>query len=180
MFTTRYRAKIIANVYKDYLKSDDKILDIGCGNGIVTRYLIDHLNLDIWGTDIQEYLKELIPFQKMISNRELPFKNDSFDWALFNDVLHHSQEIPILIREGLRVAERVLIFEVKPSLIAKIIDKGINFFHNKKMPVPLNFLNFAEWEELLKKLNCCYKIIKLKKPYWFYPLSNFLIVIERR
>lgn len=180
MLTTKYRAKYIANIYKSYLKPEDKILDIGCGNGIVSKILIDNLRLKIVGTDIHYYLKEDIEFKKMESEKNLPFASHSFDWTLFNDVLHHCYDQKSLINEALRVADKVLIFEVKPSFLAKIIDLVINLFHNIKMPKPLNFLTLKQWQDLLAEIDCQFEIIKLKKPFFFYPIKNFLIVLKNK
>lgn len=86
--TMPYRCRLIIQAYRDWIKNDEKILDIGCGNGIVANFLIKHLEVNITGCDIENYLIYDLPFVK-IAKDKFPFSNRRYDVALLNDVLHH-------------------------------------------------------------------------------------------
>jgi len=176
MITTRIRGDYLAKIYQDYLTPGERVLDIGCGNGIVSQILIDKLGVNLLGTDIDQYLKKEIPFKLMNRDSILPFKDQEFDYALFNDVLHHTTKIRELIKEAKRVSGKVLIFEMEPGNLNKFVDKTFNWFHRPQMKVPLNFLTKEEWAGLLSELNLEFAILELEKPF-YYPLKHLLIEI---
>lgn len=178
MFLTKYRAKIIAELYKPYLASGMDVLDIGCGNGEVSDHFLNKFKIKLVGTDIDEYLKKKIEFKKMVEPDQLPFLDKQFQVAMFNDTLHHTGCIEKLIKEASRVANTVLIFEMQGNFWARLIDRGINWFHRPQMPVPLNFKTKKQWEDLLSKLNCEYKVEIVKKPFFGYPLNHLFIILE--
>lgn len=180
MITTRYRAKLIGDLYTDQLQKVDKVLDVGCGNCIVGEYLSKRFSLKLVGTDILFYPKVDIPVVKMEGPDRLPFEDNSFDVVLFNDMLHHTELKKDLVAEGLRVGSKILIFEMEPTWIAKIVDRVLNFFHNPGMEVPLAFFRKDEWTQLLEQLDCQYIIEVVKKPFKFYPLQHLYIKIERK
>ena len=155
------------------------VLDIGCGNGVVSYEIKKHFNCNLVGTDILNYLKRDIPLKKTIDEDKLDFKDNEFDLGLFNDALHH---MPYntqfkLIKEALRVCSKVIIFEVKPTFIAKAVDYLINRIHNSDMPIPLSFREEREWTQRFKEEGISFEIFNVKKPVCLYPFSNFLFIL---
>ncbi len=179
-FTTRYRANLIINSYKHWVTKEKKVLDIGCGNGVVSRYLQKYFKWDLTGCDIMEYTVEKIKFVHMTDRYKLPFKNKSFEIAMLNDMLHHvtyeNQEK--LIVESLRVAKKVLIFDENPTLIGKISDFLINQFHNSNMEFLFTFRTKENWEKLFKKLKVSSNYHKVHKAL-FYPFSHTAFLIKK-
>lgn len=178
MIFTKIRAKLIFQEYQPILKSGQKVLDIGCGDGQVSEYLQKKLKIQLTGTDISDYLKVEIPFEKMPNENILPFVDNQFEFAMFNDVLHHTDLKESLLREALRVANKLLIFELEPSLIAQFVDKFFNKLHYPQMPVPLAFLDYQEWSKLITKLGYQFTISKVRKPFW-YPLNHYFITVSK-
>ena len=175
-FTLEYRAKIVIKAISPHLSKDKKVLDIGCGNGVVSHEIEKFFNCDLTGTDIFSYLRRDIKFKKMHKEDELDFNDKEFDTGLLIDTLHH---IPFdgqikIIKEALRVCREVLIFELRPTLIVKIIDFLINKIHYRKMPILLTHRKKESWIRLLKDNDINLKFYKVKKPSFWYPATNYL------
>ena len=179
-FTTELRFYLLIQAYKHWLHKRENVLDVGCGDGIMTSLLIKNLNIQTTGCDIQNYLKVNIPFSQMISETILPFKKNSFDCVMLNDVLHHMSfdKQELLIQECLRIAPKVLIFEDEPTLVGKSADFLINKFHNFTMPVPLTFRSNQQWKNLFKKLDIDYTFKKINQPL-FYPFNHQAFLLKK-
>jgi len=180
--TMAYRSKIVVNVINHFIKKKDRVLDVGCGNGWITEEVRKKTGCQTTGTDILNYLEINMPFKKMKSSGKLPFKSNSFDIVTFVDMLHHvgKEDQERLIREGLRVGKRVIIFEVKPTVLAKLIDYLINQIHNTEMNIPLNFRSVDGWKWIFKRIKCKHKVIDVKKPNILYPIKNYIFVVEKK
>lgn len=178
--TTKYRYKLIIQAYKNWIKRGENILDVGCGDGIISERLITEFSVNLVGCDILDYLIRNIPFVKMNSKNKLPFKDNSFDVVMVNDVLHHMKkkdQIKI-IKEALRLSPKVLIFEDKPTFFGKLADVLANVLHNVKMDVPLTFREKSEWENIFKGLDTSYETIELPRPL-LYPFSHIAFSLKK-
>lgn len=178
-FTTPYRTKLIISVYEKWFKKGGKVLDVGCGTGIVAHLLKKELGVKITGCDVKKYLIYNIPFVK-VNGDKLPFPKQSFDVVLFNDVLHHIEKPKQeqVLKEALRVGKNVFIFEYEAGVGGKILDIVLNKFHYDDLAVPLTFRNAKEWKQLFKKLSASCKYIKLKRAFW-YPFTHIVFKVSR-
>lgn len=177
--TSSYRCKLIMDAYKHWLKKNDCALDIGCGNGIITKFLMDHFSLKIIGCDIKNYLVYDIPFKK-INGVKLPFKKNEFDTVFLNDVLHHItyKNHEKLIYEASIISKKILIFDAEPTFFGKFADIVLNKYHYGDLKIPLSFRTVKDWQKLFKKLSLKSKIVKLKRPFW-YPFSHIAFEVEK-
>lgn len=193
--TLRNRAHLVVKTYADFIKPDCRVLDVGCGNGVISKIISDAFNCKIVGTDIMDYRKIEIDFEPMTNGDKLPFKDNSFDVVMFNDVLHHMpyETQTVLIKEALRVGKRVLIFELEPTMYAKITDWLANKVHNLRMHIPFTYRTLNGWETLLKenKINYRSMIIRRKFPsnilhlsyenlaeLLYNPITNYFFSLE--
>ena len=179
-FTIKYRASLIANAYKDFLGPSKKVLDIGCGNGIVGAEVAKQTGASISGTDIMEYLKMPIPFRKIINEEKIPYDDNSFDVAMINDVLHHMpyEQQGKILREALRVSPTVLAFELEPTPLTRFLDWLSNKIHNWRMRIPFTFRKRTGWETYLKEQGFRFEIRSVPRPA-LYPVSNFVLILRR-
>jgi ubiquinone/menaquinone biosynthesis C-methylase UbiE len=109
---------------KDFIKKNSKIIDIGCGSGILANELSRSFDAEVTGVDIIDVRAYKIPF-KLIDGKELPFEDNSFDNALIAYVLHHAQDPIHVLEEAKRVAKnKIFVYEDIPEgLVTKIFTK---------------------------------------------------------
>lgn len=97
------------------LKPDCLLLDVGCGDGVLTEYLADTYAVHAIGSDPKNNecwrnsTNRRIELQRS-SVYSLPFNEDTFDYVFMKDVLHHIDEPdndPESILRGLEEIERV-------------------------------------------------------------------------
>lgn len=179
-FTSTYRTKLILDVYKKWIRAGAKVIDIGCGTGVVGKILQDDLSIKITGADVKNYLIYKIAFVEIKKGR-IPAKNKSYEVALLNDVLHHvNREDQVdIIEEANRVAKSILVFEFEPTLIGKATDIILNEFHYGDLNVPLSQRSMNEWQTLFKSMGYQYETVKLKRPFW-YPFSHFAFKLVKK
>lgn len=173
----QYRGRIIIGALSPFLSEEKSVLDIGCGNGVVSSQIAERFGCRLVGTDILYYTTKDLPFLRMQEDYTLPFKDNEFDIGLFNDVLHHMpfEKQILLVTEALRVCSEVLIFEAKPTLAAKFLDRVANHIHYPEIPITLTHRTKKDWLELLSSGVITAEAHDVKKPFPLYPFTNFLL-----
>jgi ubiquinone/menaquinone biosynthesis C-methylase UbiE len=165
-FTITYRARRIFQAYDGLIQPGQQVLDIGCGNGIVGAMIRDRFQCQVTGTDILDYVKTGLPFKRLADGGELAFGDQSMDVAMLNDMLHHvpSAGQEKLIREALRVAKRVLVYEVKPGAYVSFTDWLPNKIHQPLMRISLSHRSREAWLELFKQLGAQVEVREIVDP----------------
>ncbi len=178
------------NLIKKYAK-DGKILEAGCGTGIVSSYLAQTND-----TSAVELDKEMVKLAKYASKEffggknkitqgtilDLKFDNDTFEVSFSNGVLEHFEDADIIkiINEQLRVS-KYMIFGI-PSCYYEPEEAS---FGNER------FLNKKHWLGLIDQSNGVLvesmnfsdekpfsRLLKPKK--WFRPSPFFIFVLKRK
>lgn len=138
----------------DFIEKGSKILDLGCGSGIVGKTFQEFFQAEIIGVDIKDCRVCPIPF-KLIDGKNLPFPEKSFDVVLINYVLHHSKDPQALLKESKRVGKKIIIFEDLPEgLFSKLICKFHGLSYSKLFRNP-NFISFKsemDWEKVFREI----------------------------
>ena len=170
--TSKFRAKLIAEVYSLWIYKGSQVLDVGCGTGVVADYISNKLSLTISGCDIDKYLLTDIAFFKMKSISELPHAK-RYDFSMFNDMLHHTNydNQLTLLKESLRISDAVVIFELIPTIIGRYGDFFLNKIHNPKMEIPYTYRSQKEWENIFKKNKYKFEKKIVKRPL-LYPFNH--------
>ena len=167
------RARRLMNHIIGATEDCTSMLDLGCGDMILTEYLHHHSNLQVTGIDTIDSNLSHLPVQLYDGDR-IPFPDGTFDVAMVAYVLHHCRDISAVLSEMKRVtARKLLVFE-------EIYNRGIsrsiltmhdfgNRFLSTKMNIPCNFLRIEQWYDCFAA--CGLKVEKCMRIYQ-YPVLN--------
>jgi SAM-dependent methyltransferase len=158
------------------------ILDIGAGDGGLSNELLKKIKVKITGVDPYPQQKTFIPI-KIFDGKTVPFKDNSFDMAMINDVLHHDNHPEIILNEAKRVSKKYIL--IKDHYFQNKIDylvlKWGDHLGNASygVNIPYNFLIIDKWKKLFKQLNL--KIIKQKnfKYNLIDPTKQIIFLLEK-
>ena len=128
----------IAKVIKERKKASAKVLDIGCGGGLLTNYLAQEghqvSGIDLSSSSleigIKNDLSKTVEY-KEANAYELPYQNGSFDVVAAMDVLEHVENPEKVISQASRVLRK----------------NGLFFFHtfNRNLLSYLLVIKGVEW-----------------------------------
>lgn len=127
-----------------------RVLDIGCGDGTIAALLTEQrADLTIEGVEYAPRPTCRIPCRAFDGVR-LPFADASFDACLFVDVLHHTPDVTLLLREATRVARSAVV--LKDHLSEGFLDHAVlrvmDWVGNRPHGVvlPYNYQSKRQWE----------------------------------
>ena len=166
---------------RNFIKKGSKILDLGCGSGIVGITFKDFFGAEIIGVDVKDQRVVDMAF-KIIDGKSLPFPENFFDVTLLNYVLHHSEDPSLLLKEAKRVSKKIIIFE---DLSEGFLSKVICWFHSltfnpffQKQKGLLSFKPEKEWEKIFNSLDLL--IFQKKRIKSFYPVKKIQFVLSKK
>jgi len=176
--TSAYRARLIVRSYQNEILPTSRILDIGCGTGVVGKIIADHFDCDITGCDISDYRLRNIKFKRMNTIDKLPFRKKLFDVSMVNDVLHHMtyQTQEAIITEALRVSSKLLVFEMNPDILGKTLDLLLNKVHHRSMAVIYTYRAYPQWKKVVKDARLQIKQLPFTKPP-LYPIHHLVFKV---
>src|SRR2546421_9693018 len=86
-----------------------EVLDIGCGNGFIAHHLSAMLGTSVIGIDLGKRPRAPIDYRRY-DGVQFPVPDNSFDAVLLCYVLHHAQDVRVVLcemRRALRDGDRV-------------------------------------------------------------------------
>jgi SAM-dependent methyltransferase len=150
------RVSVLAGHIARLLAENASVLDVGCGDGLLAT-AISGLRPDvaIEGIDVMIRPGTHVPVTTFDGVR-IPFADGAFDVVTFVDVLHHTDDPTVLLKEAARVARRAVIvkdhllngFLAGPTL--RYMDRVGNVKHG--VVLPFNYWPRAKWREVIQSL----------------------------
>ena len=105
------RVRCLKSILDPLLPSEGKVLDVGCGDGFLSKYLVSNKkDLTITGVDVLIREESHIPVIKVDCNF-IPFDDKSFDAVLLIDTLHHATDPLSLLLEASRISSKSIIIK---------------------------------------------------------------------
>jgi len=171
------RMAVLAAHVSRMIPRDARVLDVGAGDGKIDALIAAaREDLTIAGVDVLKRDGTFVPV-RMFDGRTLPFADKSFDVILLVDVLHHTDDPWILLREASRVASRLVIVKdhTKNGPLAgarlSFMDYVGNAHHGVRLPH--NYLSGARWNELFNALG--FSVAETVRDLGLYPWPANLV-----
>jgi SAM-dependent methyltransferase len=153
------RAEKLTRALDSLIPDSGRILDVGCGNGVIPRKLQQlSPGRDFAGVEVVERETCMIPC-RMYDGKTIPFSPDSFDYVLFVDVLHHAVEAEDLLRQARLIARRGII--IKDHYCESRVDYYtlalMDWVGNAQYGImlPNRYNAAAEWHAMFARLGLC-------------------------
>ena len=102
------RSVILANLIRPLLPNSGRVLDVGCGDGRVASRWTETLAVE--GIDVLARDDALIPIHAF-DGLHMPFDDKSFDAVTLVDVLHHTDDPLVLLKEAARVTRAIVVIK---------------------------------------------------------------------
>jgi ubiquinone/menaquinone biosynthesis C-methylase UbiE len=153
------RVKVLANQFANLLPSEKSLagLDVGCGSGEVATLIMEkRSNIVLQGVDVLVRKDALINVTAF-DGKQLPFEDNSFDFVMLSDVLHHTDNPASLLKECSRVAKEYVIIKdhYSESRWDKIRLSFMDWVGNRGYGVrlPYNYLSRSQWKQAYSQAN---------------------------
>ena len=102
-------------VIADIIEKNKRVLDVGCGDGTLMKFLKDNKNIDCRGMEISKNKvqkcieKGLTVVEGNAENDLIQFPNKSFDYAILSQTLQAFLNPELVINELLRVGKKAIV-----------------------------------------------------------------------
>jgi SAM-dependent methyltransferase len=172
------RTRVLAELLAAQVPQGASVLDVGCGDGTIASRIAE-LRPDISIQGVEFLVRPGCKIEcRSFDGLTLPYPDASFDVCLFVDVLHHTQDPAILLREAVRVSRDFVL--LKDHLDENIFDditlRFMDWVGNRPHGVVLTY-NYQSWKQWAAYFSLC----GLKQENWsgtvpLYPWPFSLVV----
>ncbi|MFN0279748.1 MAG: class I SAM-dependent methyltransferase [Pyrinomonadaceae bacterium] len=140
-----------------------QILDVGCGDGLIPKLIKSKRpDVEIQGIDVLVRGETHVPVTEF-DGKTIPFPDKSFDAVMFVDVLHHTDDPMVMLREAVRVSRKNIILKdhTDNGFLSNFTLRFMDWIGNKPHGVvlPYNYWKKETWEIAIRELN-------LKTEFW--------------
>lgn len=184
------RVEVLAKWFAELLPPNVRVLDVGCGDGLVSAVLQSKRpDVSVLGIDVLPRSQTHIPVE-MFDGSHFPFESGSFDVVLFSDVLHHTADPSVLLREAFRAAARYVVIKdhYREGFAANARLRFMDWVGNARFGVALPYNYWAKqewnaaWQEIgLQPARVVTKLGLYPKPAdWVFGAKLHFIALLRR
>ena len=169
------RVSVLTQSLGALIPAESTVLDVGTGDGQIAEGMAAvQPGVRVEGIDIMKRPTTRIPVT-LFDGTTIPFADKSFDVVTFVDVLHHTDDAAVLLKEAARVARRAVILKDHLSENAvdhttlKLMDWVGNAPHG--VVLPYNYLSRARWEEIFDAAGLSIDRFETAVPLYPWPAS---------
>jgi len=155
-YVANRRARVLSDHLTKLIPDKFFMLDVGCGDGLIARLISERrTDVHLRGLDVQVRERTHIPVEPF-DGEIIPYDDASFDGVMFMDVLHHTRDPMVLLREAMRVARQAVLIKdhTLDGLLAGPTLRAMDWVGNSRYEVslPYNYWTKREWLEAFHEL----------------------------
>ncbi|MEW6302569.1 MAG: class I SAM-dependent methyltransferase [Verrucomicrobiota bacterium] len=155
-YVFKRRVRVLSTHLARLIPQNARVLDVGCGDGLIAKLIHEHRpDVQLEGIDVLIRPQTHIPVTQF-DGKVIPHDSKSFDAVMFVDVLHHTDDPMILLREAVRVARRAVVIKDHrmDGLLAGPTLRFMDWVGNARHGVvlPYNYWPEARWAEGFREL----------------------------
>jgi SAM-dependent methyltransferase len=177
-FVFQRRTRVLSELLAAQIPQGASVLDIGCGDGTISN-CIAQLRPDISIQGVEFMVRPRCKIEcHSFDGLTLPYPDGSFDVCLFVDVLHHTEDPVILLREATRVTRGFVLLKdhIKENILDDVTLRLMDWVGNRPHGVVLtyNYQSRKQWAT-------CFSLCGLQEKNWnraipLYPWPLRLVV----
>jgi len=165
------RVRRLAAELAAIIPESSTVLDVGCGDGSVARCLSDlRPDVSVRGLEVLVRDGAHIPVE-WFDGSTIPCADASVDVVLLVDVLHHTDDPSVLLREAVRVARHAVVLKdhTLDGVLAGPTLRFMDWVGNSRYGValPYNYWPRARWLRVFQELGL--RIEVWRQPHGLYP-----------
>jgi SAM-dependent methyltransferase len=162
-FVHTRRVDVLAGHLAAAIPANSSVLDVGTGDGWIASVVAGRRpDLTISGIDVLERTRTHVPV-RVFDGVHIPYPNRSVDAVMFVDVLHHTNDPLILLKEAHRVSRKAIVVKdhCRDGLLSGATLRFMDWIGNAPHGVvlPYNYWSTREWEAGFRALG-------LQPLYW--------------
>lgn len=172
---------MLSAVLSEFLPANARVLDIGCGDGVVGQLLMERdPTRTVTGIETSPRPQCRIEY-KIYDGKRIPFDDASFDVCMLVDVLHHSRSVLSLMQEARRVTRKFIL--IKDHACESRLDfqllRLMDWVGNRPYGVEsaANYLSRRQWQECFE--SCALRTVKWQDTVFVHPFLFRMILSPR-
>ena len=170
-YVFRRRVRVLSRWLAQLIPPGARVLDVGCGDGLIAHLISQQRpDVQLQGIDVLIRPQTHVPVVPFDGQR-IPHGDATFDAVMFVDVLHHTAEPMVLLREASRVARRAIIIKdhTRDGLLAGPTLRMMDWVGNARHGVvlPYHYWPAARWTRAFEEL--AWRVATLEKTLQLYP-----------
>lgn len=129
---------------------NSRVLDVGCGRGFIAHHLSGMIGTPVIGIDVDATAEAAIDYRQF-DGQHFPLADQSVDAVLFCYVLHHAQDLSVILTELQRVLSDgglALIYEDIPATWWDRLFCGLHNLKWRNRTGACTFRSESEWRTL--------------------------------
>ena len=162
------------------IPENSSVLDVGCDDGS-TALMIQEKNseLKFEGVDVQSHRPSKIP-RKVYNGQRLPCKGASFDVVMALDVLHHTDDIPLMLRELKRVSRSLVVLKdhACENVVEDFVLRGLDYVGNAGYGIECvyNYPSNSDWNRMFSEAGLKKRDVIYFGDWWYRKIQPIFVL----